>query len=385
MSSRRRSRKRSTAGGTARTPRPPRAPRTPGASGSPAAPTALADPAGARPAAPSAAGHAPATAGHPRTTAAPGAATLVAATAPTSIGAPTRTATEAPAPAAPDATTAPSPAPAPAPADATAAPAPAPARTPPPALALGLPDDATPENAFDALYTHAAGPLLHQVELLTGDTVRARQSVAHAFDLAWQRWEEVAQDSDPVGWVRATAYEHALAPWQRWVPSWAGGHRPRPRIPADPLAAALLTLPPVRRKAVLLHDGLGLDLPATAAEAEAGEEAAAARIAGAREALTEAVPDLSAEALPVRLGALLDGGAGTEPEPPDRPEGVRDASRRGARRRTFGAYALTAAIAVATTAAVILTPAHQSSRRPVRPGPAATVHAPARTGGQGSP
>src|SRR5882757_9643327 len=83
----------------------------------------------------------------------------------------------------------------------------------------------TPEAAFDALYVRAAPGLLHQVRLLTGRPGFARHCVRRAFDLAWQRWPEVARDSDPVGWVRAAAYEYALAPWHRWVP--ARGPRPR--------------------------------------------------------------------------------------------------------------------------------------------------------------
>src|SRR5437899_1474854 len=88
----------------------------------------------------------------------------------------------------------------------------------------------TPEAAFDALYLRTAPALLRQVRLLTGRPGFARHCVRRAFDLAWQRWPEVARDSDPVGWVRAAAYEYALAPWQRWVP----GHGPHPRTPAEP-------------------------------------------------------------------------------------------------------------------------------------------------------
>jgi DNA-directed RNA polymerase specialized sigma24 family protein len=205
------------------------------------------------------------------------------------------------------------------------------------------------EAAFDALYVRSAGPLLRQAELITGDPVFARHVVFHAFDLAWQRWPEVARDSDPVGWVRAAAYEYALAPWQRWVPG--PGHRPQPRTPEEPLEAALLELPPAHRRAVLLYDGLGLDLPQAAAEVEGSTVSMAARITRAREALSAVVPE-PAEQLPARLGALLD----EEPEPPQPPAGVRDASERGVRHRTAGAYALTGLIAVVTLGVVLLGP-----------------------------
>ncbi|SCE29761.1 DNA-directed RNA polymerase specialized sigma subunit, sigma24 family [Streptomyces sp. DvalAA-14] len=264
----------------------------------------------------------------------------------------------------------------------------------------------TPEAAFDALYLHTAGALLRQIEVLTGDPSFAPHAVAHAFDQAWQRWPEVARDSDPVGWVRAAAHAYALAPWQRWTP----GPHPEPRSPQDPLAAALLELPAAHRRVLLLHDGLGLGLPRAAAEVEASSHAAAARLARAREALTEAVPAL--DDLPARLGRLLqpddsrpefpefphlpapsesgapgaasgsasasalelgpEAGLGQAPEPEpepgphpdpdpdpaDLPAALRSASERTARRRTVGAFLLTGLIATLTTVTIALSPSH---------------------------
>ncbi|WP_143031729.1 hypothetical protein [Actinacidiphila guanduensis] len=261
-------------------------------------------------------------------------------------------------------------------------------------VAVGVEGGGSPEDAFDRLYRAAAAGLVRQVELLTGDPARARHAVECAYDLAWQRWPEVARDRDPVGWVRAAAYEQAFSPWQRWIPAWApGGCRRQPRTPQGPLAAALLDLPPGQRTAVLLHDGLGLDLEAAAGEVEATLPAAEARIAGARQALVEAVPDLESEALPERLGALLalppgtawssrtaelSGSTGSaEPglEPRQRAAELRRASERGVRQRTLGAYALTAVIAVVTTVAVIVTPGHLSGSHPAdTPRPSASAH-----------
>jgi hypothetical protein len=211
-----------------------------------------------------------------------------------------------------------------------------------------------------------AGALLRQVELLTGDPVFAGHAVTRAFDLAWQRWPEVARDSDPVGWVRAAAYEYALAPWQRWVPGAA--HRLQPRKPEDSLEAALLDLPPAHRRVVMLHDGLGLDVPEAAAEVEASTVSTAARIIHAHEALTAALPE-PASPLPVRLGALLDGETG----PPLEPAGVREASERGVRRRTAGAFGLTGLIAAATLTVVLAGPGTgRHATPPESPAPAAS-------------
>ena len=55
----------------------------------------------------------------------------------------------------------------------------------------------TPAQAFDALYAFCAPALVRQTYLLTGRRELARESVERAFQLAWQRWPEVARDPDP--------------------------------------------------------------------------------------------------------------------------------------------------------------------------------------------
>ncbi|AJF66881.1 helix-turn-helix domain-containing protein [Streptomyces vietnamensis] len=164
----------------------------------------------------------------------------------------------------------------------------------------------TPEEAFDALYAYIAPGLVHQTYLLTGRRGLSREAVEHAFHHAWQRWPEVAVDADPAGWVRAAAYEYALSPWHRLrrahkhpdAPPAEAGHRA--------LLGALLDLPPAYRRTVLLYDGLGLDLPETAAETEASTPAAANRLLHARTVIAKQVPELAApEDLHRRLSALV--------------------------------------------------------------------------------
>ncbi|MFB7028790.1 MULTISPECIES: sigma factor-like helix-turn-helix DNA-binding protein [unclassified Streptomyces] len=170
------------------------------------------------------------------------------------------------------------------------------------------PGGLTPEEAFDALYAHAAPGLVHQTYLLTGRRALSREAVERAFQQAWQRWPEVAVDADPVGWVRATAYEYALSPWHRL----RRAHKHPDAAPAEAgrrgqeLLSALLELPPPYRRTVLLYDGLGLDLPDTAAETEASTPAAANRLLHARTVLGGKDPDLAEpEELHRRLNALV--------------------------------------------------------------------------------
>ncbi|WNF29049.1 helix-turn-helix domain-containing protein [Streptomyces sp. C11-1] len=176
-----------------------------------------------------------------------------------------------------------------------AVPEPAPARSP----AL------SPAEAFDELYAGAAPALVRQTFLLTGRRSLARESVERAFQLAWHRWPEVAVDRDPVGWVRAAAYEYAMSPWHRL----RRVHRHPDAPPTEPgkraLFDALLDLPPAYRRTLLLYDGVGLDLPETAAETEASTPAAAGRLMTARAAVAERLPELAEAASPAEQSALL--------------------------------------------------------------------------------
>ncbi|MFC9282923.1 RNA polymerase sigma factor [Streptomyces collinus] len=157
----------------------------------------------------------------------------------------------------------------------------------------GAPAALTADQAFDALYAFCAPALVRQTYLLCGRRELARESVERAFQFAWQRWPEVARDRDPAGWVRAIAYECALSPWHRFRPRYRSPEPP-PADPADrALLTALLRLPPSYRRTLVLYDGVGLDLPETAAETEASTPAAAGRLVRAREVVAEQIPALA--------------------------------------------------------------------------------------------
>ncbi|QNP64837.1 helix-turn-helix domain-containing protein [Streptomyces genisteinicus] len=245
-------------------------------------------------------------------------------------------------------------------ATATATAAPREAHAPGADLTGGAP--LTPEEAFDLLYTRAAAGLVRQTFVLTGRRRLAHRSVEHAFRLAWQRWPEVATDRDPTGWVRAAAYEYAMSPWHRLRPA----HRHPDEPPADAarseLLTALHTLPPACLRTLLLYDGLGLDLPETAAETEASTPAAAARVLHAREAVAGRVPRLAAEAaLQDELRALATGGP--DPAPPPARE-VRTGCERSAEVWTRVVVVATALIAAATVIALLTSPGHYEPPMP---------------------
>ncbi|MFF5333289.1 sigma factor-like helix-turn-helix DNA-binding protein [Streptomyces sp. NPDC013181] len=207
------------------------------------------------------------------------------------------------------------------------------------------PEDAAasaPAEAFDALYRFAAGALYRQTYLLTGRRALSRAAVVKAFEQAWERWPEVAVDRDPVGWVRAAAYEYAISPWRRLNRE----HRrldPPPEAPASrALLDALLELPPAYRRTLVLHDGVGLGLPETAAETEASTRAAAGRLMTARAALAERLPEVAEPALiHERLGTLAPSGPAA---PLPVPELLRTGSERKAQLWARAAIAFTVLI-----------------------------------------
>ncbi|MFJ3087666.1 helix-turn-helix domain-containing protein [Streptomyces sp. NPDC086838] len=169
----------------------------------------------------------------------------------------------------------------------------------------------SPAEAFDTLYQHAASALFRQTYLLTGRHALSRVAVIKAFEQAWERWPEVAVDRDPVGWVRAAAYEYAMSPWRRLNRE----HRrldPPPEAPdSRALLDALLALPPSYRRTLVLHDGVGLGLPDTAAETEASTRAAAGRLVTARAAVAEQLPEVAGTTSPDAQSALIHEHLGT--------------------------------------------------------------------------
>ncbi|PWK63005.1 DNA-directed RNA polymerase specialized sigma24 family protein [Streptomyces sp. CG 926] len=226
-----------------------------------------------------------------------------------------------------------------------------------------------PAEAFDALYARAAGDLARQAYLLTGRRALALEAVEKAFVQAWDRWPEVAADPDPVGWVRAIAYEYALSPWHRF----RRAHRHLDKPPAEPadriLLDALLSLSPANRRTVLLYDGVGLDLPDTAAETEATTPTAGNRLVHAHADLADRIPELAdvplekQSALLRHLITALRPAGDLEPRPA---AVVRGGGERRTRMWTRATLSLTAMIAVSTSYTLMTAPTHYEP--PLAPG-----------------
>lgn len=222
----------------------------------------------------------------------------------------------------------------------------------------------TPAQAFDALYSFCAPALVRQTYLLSGRRDLAREAVERAFQLAWDRWPEVARDRDPAGWVRAAAYEWALSPWHRFRPRYRRPEPPPSQPPSDrALLDVLLHLPPPHRRTVVLYDGVGLDLPETAAETEASTPATASRLLHAHETLAARLPELSD---PLVLHRRLAELASIEHLRSAAPPEVREGGERRARFWTRAAIALTLTLIGATALTLYTAPTRYDP--PVPPG-----------------
>lgn len=213
------------------------------------------------------------------------------------------------------------------------------------------------EPAF-ATFSAAVHPrLVQQVYLLTGSVQRADHAVRTALGTAALEWEEVAALDDPEARVRAAAFEAAQSPWHRLPRLRPRRRRDRPAADGT-LLAALDGLTRPRRRALVLHDAVGLPVPALAAEVESTTAAAEARVRAARAQLARTVPEVVgddplAPGFGPALGGLLYEAAVRAC--PARQAPAADRLETGARRRSLALTAAAGLLTLAMGGAVVTT------------------------------
>jgi RNA polymerase sigma-70 factor (ECF subfamily) len=115
--------------------------------------------------------------------------------------------------------------------------------------------------AFDDVYAAHYADLTVQLFAYFGDRQEAQDLVQEAFCRALARWRTVSGYDDPVAWIRRVAWNLAVSRWRRR--RTASGFLRRQRV-AEPqvdgpgpervaLVAALGTLPPAHRRAIVLR------------------------------------------------------------------------------------------------------------------------------------
>ncbi|MFD8616548.1 MULTISPECIES: SigE family RNA polymerase sigma factor [Streptomyces] len=153
------------------------------------------------------------------------------------------------------------------------------------------------EAEFDAFYAATARRLVATVYALTGDLAESEDAVQEAYARAWQRWDRLTREGDPLPWVRTVASRLAVSAWRRTRNRLRAQlrHGPAPHDPGpsgvlgdrSALVAALRELTPDQRRAVVLHHLLDLPVDEVARETGSTSGAVRTRLSRARKLLGE--------------------------------------------------------------------------------------------------
>ncbi|MFC7262950.1 MULTISPECIES: SigE family RNA polymerase sigma factor [Streptomyces] len=157
---------------------------------------------------------------------------------------------------------------------------------------------AQPEE-FDVFYAATAKRLVALVYAMTGDLGEAEDAVQEAYVRAWQRWDRLTREGDPLPWVRTVAMRLAISTWRRTRGRLRAHfrHGPQtdvPELSGDRVAlvAALRDLTPDQRQAVVLHHLLDLPVEQVARETGASNGAVRTRLSRARRILGERLAEV---------------------------------------------------------------------------------------------
>ena len=153
-------------------------------------------------------------------------------------------------------------------------------------------------RAFDEFYGVTGRRVVAQVYAMIGDLAEAEDAVQEAYSRAWQRWDTVAECTDPAAWVRVVAYRIAVSNWRRARRRLAAYQRNGPPQDAPELGpdtvvlvAALRRIPAAQRRAIVLHHLAGLSVREVAEETGASESAVKAQLSRGRQALAVLLND----------------------------------------------------------------------------------------------
>lgn len=117
---------------------------------------------------------------------------------------------------------------------------------------------------FEGFFAASFGPLVGQAYVLTGDLQEAQDLAQETLAQAWRHWSRIRDYDNPSAWARRVLHNLAVSRWRRARLR----RRHEPNGPLSVLAppgeahvdllAALRRLPERQRRAVVLHDVVGL-------------------------------------------------------------------------------------------------------------------------------
>jgi RNA polymerase sigma-70 factor (sigma-E family) len=172
-------------------------------------------------------------------------------------------------------------------------------------------DDASadPSDDFVAFFGAARASLMGQAVLLTGDVEDARDLVQEALLSAWKNWSTVRSYDDPQQWARRVLHNLAVSRWRRArVRSLARLGAPTQVAGPDAshldVLKALRLLPMDQRRALVLHDVVGLNVTEVATEIGVPEGTVRSWLSRGRNAL--------AKKLGIVAGASAEGGGSND-------------------------------------------------------------------------
>jgi RNA polymerase sigma-70 factor, ECF subfamily len=147
-------------------------------------------------------------------------------------------------------------------------------------------------TSFDEFYAGSARQVVAYLYAVTGDLAEAEDAVAEAYARAWQSWLRVGAYEDPAGWVRRVAYRVAVSSWRRARNRLVAHRRwsvTEHAVELNPetvlLVDALRRIPPVQRRAVVLHHLYGMTVQEIADETDSSVSAVKQRLSRGRQAL----------------------------------------------------------------------------------------------------
>ena len=148
-------------------------------------------------------------------------------------------------------------------------------------------------RSFESFYAWAAGRLVTQLFMVTGDLEEARDCVQEAFARAWLRWGTLGVEAgDPFAWVHTVAYRIAVSRFRRRLAhsralrrSFLPGSVPGPTPEVVAVRDAMATLPQGQRAALVLHYFVGMPVEAVARTLGISPSGVKSRLARGRAAL----------------------------------------------------------------------------------------------------